>query len=724
MRKIRIILSSIFVISTIFSSSALTLEDAVLSQKNPKQIDNVEMSYSADYYYKMKDNSIIQKISYKTGDVLSDVFDASTARNCNIKEWDGFTISEDETKILLYTNKTDIYRHSFKADYYVFEVKRNNLKPLSENGMQEAAKFSPDGRMVAFVRDNNIYLKKLDYGTEVAVTTDGKKNSIINGVTDWVYQEEFGTLSTMTFSPDNLVLSFLRSDETKVNNYDITLYQGACSEKSSKSILPTQFSYKYPLSGSKNSEVKVLSYDIETRKTKEMSLAVDKEDYIPYITFSNDSEKLMVMTLNRNQNKFNLFAVNPRSTVAKLLYTDVSKSWINIDKILSMTRFYNDSFIIPSEKSGHNHLYKYSLSGALIGQITQGDWEVTDFYGFNEKTKSYYFQSTIQGAINRTINCIDSKNKILNLSQAEGWNKAMFNKDCSYFILNYSSATIPNQYTLWSNGKMVRKIEMNEDYSAIYTDKDVPHKEFFTFKSGANVFNGYMIKPVNFEQSKKYPVIMNQYSGPSSQQVVNSWKIDWEQYAASQGYIVVCVDGRGTGGRGTEWESVVYMQLGKYESIDQIAATKYLSSISYIDSSKIGIFGWSYGGYETLMAMSQADSPYTAGVAVAPVTDWRYYDSIYSERYMRTPQENEAGYNNSSAIRLIPNHKGELLIISGTADDNVHLSNTLDYVASMTANNKLCDMMLYPNMNHSINFCEARLPLYRKILKFYDSKLK
>lgn len=706
------------------SAHALQISDFTLSGSRPERPQKMVSAADGTFYYQMTDNSKIEKIDYKTGKSLGAVFDSSTARNCSIKSWDGFIMSEDESKILLYTNVESIYRYSFKAEYYVFEVKRNNMKPLTAKGQVEIATFSPDARMVGFVYENNIYLKKLDYDTEVAVTTDGKIGEIINGVPDWVYQEEFGMLNSLAFSSDNTTLSYLKWNERDVPTYTFPIYEGVCNRHKEYSKYPGEFSYKYPVAGEANSIVTVNNYDVETRKTKQIKLP-DNVYYIANIKYAPSPDRLMVMTLNRDQNSLQLFAVNPKSTVSKLVYTDNSDSWINVESVISMTRYYDNYFIIASERSGFNHLYKYANSGSLIGQITKGDWQVTQYYGHDAITNTYYFQTTQDGPLNRTVSSLNAKGIMTKLSKETGWNQATFNSTFTYYLLDHSELNKPNQYTFYNaKGIKLRTILDNKEYADKYCSPEVPKREFFTCMSDGNQLNGYMIKPVDFNSSKKYPVILSQYSGPSSQMVKNQWKLDWEQYAAMNGYIVVCVDGRGTGFRGKAWESVVYMQLGKYESIDQIAVAKYMASQSYVDSSKIGIYGWSFGGYETLMAMSQKNSPFAAGVAVAPVTDWRFYDTIYTERFMRTPQQNEDGYNCSSAINAIPNLKGRLLIMAGTADDNVHISNTYQYCSELTAQHKICDMMVYPNMNHSINGCDVRSILYKRILDHFDTYLK
>lgn len=721
--KLRASFASLLILIA-FSVNAFELYDAVLYNR-PAGIGQITPSVDNKSYYKFNaDKSAIEKISYATGECVGKIFDSATARNCNVKEWEGFTMSEDESKILLYTNSSAIYRHSFKADYYVYEVRHNKLMKVSAEGGEEIATMSPDARQVAYVKDNNVYIFKVDYGSTVAVTKNGEKNKIINAVPDWVYQEEFGILNSFAWSPDNLTLSFIQWDESNVPMYKMMTYKGACNPKNQFALYPGVFEYKYPVAGENNSRVKVLSYDVETRKLQDMKVPLDLDGYIPNIKFAKSSDRLMVTTLNRTQNDLKIYAVNPRSTVSKLIYSEKSDSWINVD-LANQAEYMNNTFTILSDKSGYTHLYLYSNSGALIKQITDGEWNVTDYYGYDELKKIYYIQTTKRGALNRSIAKVDAKGVVTEVSKTDGTYAVSFNNDFTYYIQNFSDINTPNQYSIWNTAKnkKVRDIETNDTYAQKFLTK-VPKREFFTMENDGYTLNGYIIKPLDFDSSKKYPVIMSQYSGPGSQQVLNKWTLDWENYFATQGYIIACVDGRGTGGRSKKFESIVYMNLGKYESIDQLAAANHMASQPYVNSSKIGIWGWSYGGYETLMAMSQPKSKYAAGVAIAPVTDWRFYDTIYAERYMRTPNENVEGYKNSAPINFTSNLNGELLIMYGTADDNVHPANTLEYVAELTSKNKLCDMMVYTNMNHSINGCDVRLPLYKKVLRFFNGTLK
>lgn len=708
--------------ATQIGNATVTLRQCSLEATPSAPSEMVSEQDGQTYLMMSSDGREVVRYDYKTGKQVAVVMSNANLRNCDVKSWDGFILSPNGKLLLLYTNVQSIYRHSFKASFYVYDIARNNIKKLSENGDQEIPAFSPDSRMVAFVRDNNIYVAKLDYGAEVAVTKDGKRNEIINGVPDWVYQEEFGMLSSLAWSPDNSMLAFIKWDESAVKTFDFPIYRGSCDVNEQYRYYPGNFSYKYPVAGEVNSTVKVVSYDVETRALKVMNVPLASDGYVNKIEFGATADRLMVNTLNRDQNELKLFAVNPRSAIAKLVYSDKSSTWIDPD-VTNMTRYYDNFFVVASEREGYCHLYQYSNAGSLMRQLTKGQWEVTDFYGFDASTSKCYYQSTQSGPLNRVVAFTDAKGVSTILSPKEGTSSAQFNSKLTYYVQGYSDVRTPNTYSLCTSfGKEIRKIETNNDYAARF--KDVQTKEFFTMTNAGETLNGYMIKPAGFSESKKYPVIMYQYSGPSSQQVRNSWHIDWLDYAATQGYLVVCVDGRGTGGRGKAFASKVYKNLGKYETEDQIAAANYIAQLPYVDSSKIGIFGWSYGGYETLMAMTAPGNPFAAGIAVAPVTDWRFYDSIYTERFMLTPQQNAVGYDSSSTLSRIKNLTGRLLIVAGTADDNVHITNTFEFVSEATAQNKIIDMMVYPNKNHSINGCETRFALYSKLLDYFNRNLK
>lgn len=719
----KIITSILLTISIVaYGNDVQSISKYVFPQNVPSSpVEYVYMPDGLTYLTLNNNGKSIVKYDIKTGKEIETVIDVAKTRGAKIDAIEGFELSQDGSKLLVYTDKQMIYRRSFKASYYVYEIKRNMLVALSENFThQQAPVFSPDARVVAFVVDNNIYLKKLDYNTEIAVTTDGKINEVINGVPDWVYEEEFTTNNSLTWSPDNMTLCFIKYNEKSVKDYTMQLYKGTCNPKRQYEFYPGEFKYKYPVAGEVNSVVSVHSYDVETRKIKKVALPDDRIEYIPRIAYGHDATRLIVTTLNREQNRMEIYAANPKSTVVKSIYVEESDSWI-APETYETIKYYPDYFILNSDKDGYSHIYQYSYSGNLMRKVTSGQYEVTDFYGFDNLGNAY-FQSTITGELNRVVSKLDRKSNIVHLSDEQGTASAVFSPAMNYAMLNYSNITTPPVYKIIDiKGKEIRVLEDNASYAATY--KSVPQKEFFKVKSNGIELNGVMLKPADFDTSKKYPVIMTQYSGPGSQQVRNRWQMDWEYYAVTQGFIVVCVDGRGTGFRGNEFERVVYKQLGYYETIDQLAAAKHVSSLSYVDSKRIGICGWSYGGYETLMAISHKQSPFAAAVAIAPVTDWRYYDTIYAERYMLTPQSNEEGYNAGSPIKLAKNVSCPLLLMSGTADDNVHFQNTIEYVSQLQSNGILCDMLIFPNMNHSINHCNARSLVYAKMIDYFKRNM-
>ena len=711
-----------------FSASAISINSKDIQpyvypeNKTKTPANFTYMPDGLTYLLLSNDGKTILQYNTEDAKLLDTIIDVRNTRETTIDKISGFYLCPDGNKMIVYNNTTPIYRRSYLASHYIFEIKRNILKPLSKNYKEQRSPiFSPDGRMVAFVVDNNIYVKKLDYDTEVAVTSDGAFNSVINGVPDWTYEEEFIVTSSMAWAPDNLTLCYVKYNEEDVKSVSIPIYGGVCQYNSEYELYPGTYTYKYPKAGTKNSKVSVHSYDIETRKTKEIKLDENFVEYIPRITYAYDSNSLIISALNRNQNEFKLLLVNPKSTIVKPIYHEKSKSWI--DEIsYSNVKFYNDNFVICSSKSGFTHLYEYSYSGIELNQITSGNYDVTEYYG-RDKKGNHYFQSTKTGAINRVVSKIDVKGKSIDLSADFGYASIDFSPVMNYYVLQYSNSQEPTKYTLYNaQNKKVRILESNESIKEKYSN--VPKREFFEFNEGDLLFSGYMVKPANFDESHSYPVIMTLYNGPSSQVVLNKWSIDWENYFATQGYIVACVDGRGTSGKGQEFKSKVYKNLGFYETLDQISAARYMQSLPYVDSNRIGIFGWSYGGYETLMSISHKNSPYKAAVAIAPVTDWRFYDTAYTERFMLTPQENEDGYEESSALNKVKNVNCPLLIMSGTADDNVHLSNTMEYVSRLISEGKYCDMFLFPNMNHSINGCNSRAVVYAKMLDFFNQHLK
>lgn len=672
------------------------------------------------------DGKRIVKHEIASGKELETLFDITHTRETTITDFQGYTLSPDGTKILVWRNKKMIYRRSFDAEYFVYEIRSRLLKPLStEHSRQQSPIFSPDGRMVAFVADNNIYIKKLDYGSEVAVTKDGEKNKIINGVPDWTYEEEFTTSCAMTWAPDNMTLCYLKSNESEVPTFTFPLYEGTCEPMPEYALYPGQFTYKYPVAGEKNSVVSLHSYDVETRKVKDITFSDTSIEYIPRIAYGPTADKLMVATLNRDQTRMELYCVNPKSTIAKSILVEKWNAWLD-PMTYEDLHFLDNFFVVYSCRSGYQHLYAYNYNGVLQRQLTSGNYDVTAYYGYNAASDCHFYGSTSTGAINRVVSKVDAKGRVTNLTPENGYAVASaWSPKKDYCIINYSNATTVPKYTLCATtkDKTARTLEDNAKYQQRW--ESAPKAEFFTMTTDdGQSLNGYIIKPTGFDAQKRYPVIMSQYSGPGSQEVLNRWKIGAENYFARAGYVVVCVDGRGTGGRGRAFSDVVYKRLGYYESMDQIAAANYAASLPYVDANRIAIYGWSYGGYEAIMAASQPNAPYAAAVAVAPVTDWRYYDTVYAERYMLTPQQNAEGYKLSSTLPIIRNRKCPLLIMHGTADDNVHIFNAVQYAGAAQEVGCWADFFMFPNKNHSIYGCNARSVVYARMLNYLETHMK
>ena len=707
------------------SAAPLTVDDyctpALISPKGVKEMR--PLADGTSYAAVSDDGRRIEVFSYKTGKAISTLFSLDAVKgDLRIDDFDGYALSENEKKILLWNNSEQIYRHSFTAEYYVYDILRSTLKRVSADGPQRNATISHDGRMVAYTRDNNIYISNLDYGTDNAVTTDGKVNSIIYGSPDWAYEEEFGMQNSMCWSTDDSVLAFIRFDESKVPVYTFDRYKSYCEENPLSDIYPDAYSYKYPLAGYPNSTVSVHAYNVDNRTTKKMDLPIG-EGYVPMLSFDGEGKNLMAMLLNRDQNRLDLYKVNPGSTVASLVITEMSDAWLS-PEAYKMVRYSINSFVIGSERSGWRHLYEYDYSGNLKRAITSGEWNVTAYYGRDARTGTDYIQTTMRGAVNRNVASVDSKGRITVLNDIDGTENAWFSGNFDYYLRKYSNAVTPPVYTICnSRGKSLIDIESNREYAAKYSS--VPKMEFTTVPNAeGEAMNACLIKPADFDSSRRYPLMMYQYNGPDSQTVLNEWKMDGVYYIASQGYVVAMVDGRGTGNRSRKWANAVYRNLGHLETADQIAGARNIAKLPYIDAERMACFGWSYGGYMTLMELTAADSPFKAGVSMAPVTDWRLYDSIYTERYMSTPQANPSGYDSASALDRTGNLNARLLIMSGTSDDNVHFYNTLKYTSKLNYEGKIFDMMALAGFEHSLRMCNARSRLYSKIVDFLDSNLK
>lgn len=713
---------------------ALDLKEINSGKFSPENIYGVVPMPDGEHYTQRNaEGTQIVKYSFRTGEPVEVVFDVAKARECPFKKFDSYQFSPDGSKILIATETTPIYRHSYTAVHYLYPVKRNDkgvttnniVEKLSDGGPQQAPVFSPDGNLVAFVRDNNIFLVKLLYGnSESQVTEDGKLNSVLNGIPDWVYEEEFGFNRALEFNADNTMLAYVRFDESEVPSYTFPLFAGEAPRNNALQDYPGEYTYKYPKAGYPNSKVSVHTFDIKSKVTRQVKLPIDADGYIPRIRFTQDPNKLGIMTLNRHQNRFDMYFADPRSTVCKLALRDESPYYIN-ENVFDNIRFYPDNFSFVSDKSGYPHLYWYSMNGNLIKQVTSGNYEVKSFIGWNPDTNEFYYTSNEESPMRQAVYKIDRKSKKVKLSNQQGTNSPIFSSSMKYFMNKFTSLDTPMLITLNDNtGKVLKTLVTNDKLKEKLAGYAIPQKEFFTFKTTEGVdLNGWMMKPVNFDPSKRYPVLMFQYSGPGSQQVLDKWGISWETYMASLGYVVACVDGRGTGGRGSEFQKCTYLNLGVKEAKDQVEAAKYLGGLPYVDKGRIGIWGWSFGGYMTIMSMSEGTPVFKAGVAVAAPTDWKYYDTVYTERFMRTPKENAEGYKAASAFSRADNLHGNLLLVHGMADDNVHFQNCTEYAEHLVQLGKQFDMQVYTNRNHGIYGGNTRNHLYTRLTNFFLNNL-
>ena len=731
-RFFTLLLLAIFV-TGIQAQQKVTLRDIAQGTYRAQGISGLKPMLDGEHYTQISsDHKRIVKYSFKTGEEVGTLFDVTTARDCDLKSFDDYILSPDEKLILIQTETKPIYRHSFTAVYYIYNVKNNKMEPLSNNGPQQVPLFSPDGNQIAFVRNNNIYLVKLLFGnSESQVTKDGEYNHVLNGIPDWVYEEEFSFNRAFDFSADSKMIAYVRFDESAVPMFSFPWYKGLAPEKTSYATYPGAYEYKYPKAGEVNSKVSVHTYDIKSHVTRKMDLQIDSDGYIPRIKFTSDTEKLAIMTLNRHQNRLDLYMANPRSGLCKVAIRDEAEQYIK-ESAYSNIKFYPEHIVMMSEKDGYNHLYLYTIAGNLVKQITKGQFEVTSFLGWDQKANVFYYASNEGSPLRTAIYKIDGKGKKTKLSTRTGSNSAIFSTNQKYYINTFSNISTPTLITLNDNrGKELTTLLDNSKLKAQTAQLNMPQKEFFTFRTSSGVeLNGWMMKPANFNANKKYPVILHQYSGPGSQQVIDRWGIGsfgdgglFEAYMCDKGYIMVCVDGRGTGGRGAAFEKCTYLQLGVKEAEDQVETARYLGTLPYIDGKRIGIWGWSFGGYNTLMSMSDGSGAFKAGVAIAAPSDWRFYDTVYTERFMRTPKENAEGYDAGSAIKRAPQLKGSLLLIHGTADDNVHYQNCAEYSEALVQAGIQFDMQVYTNRNHGIFGGKTREHLMNRVANFFIQNL-
>lgn len=660
----------------------------------------------------------VSRNNYADGKMVEKLFSDKDLVYKDLKLPIGTDFSADEQKVMIAHEQEAIYRRSSKAYYYVFDLKTKKITPVSQKeGKQMYASFSPDGTKVAFVRDNNLFYTDLNTGAETQITTDGKYNEIINGSADWVYEEEFSFAQAFFWSPDGKKIAFYRFDESEVKEYSMTIFDN---------LYPTEHKFKYPKPGEKNSVVSIHIYNLGDQSIKTADVGEEKDQYIPRIKWTRDPEILTVFRMNRHQNKLEYLFVNASSGDSKVVLTETDKYYIDINDDLTFLEN-GKQFFLTSERDGYNHVYLYDMSGKLVRQVTKGNWEVTNLYGVNEKKGTLYYQSTESSPLQRDIYSISlAGNKKTKISTQEGTNAATFSADFSYYMLSFSNITTPPYITLNNiNGKVERVLEENKAANEVNAEYGIVPREFFNFETSEGVdLNGYMVKPADFDANKKYPVLMFVYGGPGSQNVVNSWSRNyWFDFLAQNGYLVVCVDNRGTGFRGAEFKKMTYMELGKYETIDQIEAAKWLGQQSYVDKDRIGLWGWSYGGYMASLAITKGADVFKTTVAVAPVTNWRFYDTIYTERYLRTPQENPKGYDENSPINFADQMKGNFLLIHGTADDNVHFQNSVMFSEALIQANKKFDQAYYPDKNHGIYGGNTSYHLFTKITDFIFEKL-
>lgn len=697
----------------------ITLEDIYRRKVfTTKEIDGLRSMRDGKTYVSIETDPktqerFVARSNYSDGKVVEKLFSEKELVYQGTSLEMSTDFSRDEKKVLIPHLKEEIHRYSTKAYYYVFDLTTRKVFPIStRKGKQRYATFSPDGAKVAFVRDNNLFITDLETKQEIQVTDDGKVNHIINGASDWVYEEEFSLLKAFYWNKDGTKIAFYKFDESEVREFTLTRY---------KDLYPTEYTFKYPKAGERNSTVGIYIYDINDKSITKADVGPEKDQYIPRIQWTQNPNTLCILRMNRHQNHLDYLFADANSGSTRVLIDREDPSYIDINDDLIFLKD-GQHFIITDDKSGFNHIYLYAINGKLIRQVTQGHWVVTKLYGINENTGTLYYQSTEASPLERDVFSIElSGNNKRRLSPQPGTSNATFSSDFSYYILNHSSVDSPPSYILKNKaGKVERILENNQSVRDAAKEFGIRPREFFQFTTEDKVtLNGYMIKPDNFKHTTEYPVLMYVYGGPGSQEVANEWKHRiWLDMMAQKGYLIVCVDNRGTGFRGSDFQKATYLKLGKYETVDQIAAARWLAKQSFVDEDRIGIWGWSYGGYLSSLAITQGAGIFKAAIAIAPVTNWRYYDTIYTERYLRTPQENQSGYDDHSPINYANKLQGNFLLVHGTADDNVHFQNSVVFSEALIQANKPFEQAYYPNKDHSIAGTTTSIHLFNKLTNF------
>ncbi len=734
MKKLTIFTLAIILLSGTFafsqeSKKKITLDEIWHYYKfYPKTVHGINSLSNGKQFTMIKNGSLVV-YDYATGDSVGvllqkdKLIPESKKTAIHLGE---YSMNQDENKFLIPTATESIYRHSKKSEFYIYDEKSGKLSHLSENGKQRLADFNPAGNKVAFVRENNIYIKDLKSGNEQQITTDGKVNEIINGTCDWVYEEEFGFTKAFFWSPDSKKIAYYRFDESKVKEYTLTYYG---------KLYPRLYTYKYPKAGEDNSVVEIYVYDLETGKSTKMNTGEDTDTYIPRIKWTNDANVLAIEYLNRLQNHLEILLADASTGKTTVMYVDDNPYYIDITDDLTFLPD-NKRFIITSEKDGYNHIYLCTMDGKKEKRLTKGKWDVTKVYGYDAENGEVYYQSAELSPLNRDIYKVNLKGKRSKISTRTGTNDATFSNNFEYYVNTFTDANTPPYITMNNNtGEELRVLEDNQSFRDMMSTYNLSQKTFSSFTDSVvtlpdgkqTYLNTWQILPPDFDSTKKYPVLLYQYSGPGSQSVLNSWgwsNYFWFQMLAQNDIIVTCVDNRGTGARGQEFKKMTYQELGKYENIDHIAYARSLGNLPYVDKNKIGVFGWSYGGFMSSLDITKGADVFSTAIAVAPVTNWRYYDNIYTERYMRKPQDNPKGYDDNSPINFVKKLKGNYLLVHGSADDNVHFQNSMDMITALVNANKQFELFVYPNKNHGIYGGNTRYHLYKKMTDFLYKNLK